>query len=144
MSAQPIDAAARDWCETLSRSCGVQRIAPGGVPYLDRFFASGWSPGARRAGPAIFLHHFLASDPAVQVHSHPWNWSASLILAGGYREERCVGSSTQRRVVEYRPGDVNILTADDRHRVDLLAGDCWTLFLAGNFEKPWAFAPGCA
>jgi hypothetical protein len=138
------DRAARAWCERLAGTLGVQRIAPRGTPYLDRFFAAGWSPGARRSGPAIFLHHFLASDPSVEVHSHPWDWSASLILTGGYREERCVGTGVDhRRVREYRPGDVNVLTATDRHRVDLLSGDCWTLFLAGSFQQPWTFAPGC-
>lgn len=135
------DGAARAWCEGLARGCGVQQIRPGGVPYLDRFFAAGWNPSTRRPGPAIFLHHFVASDPAVQVHSHPWGWSASLILAGGYREERCTPTGVE--VQEYRPGDVNVLRAADQHRIDLLEGDCWTLFLAGSFDQPWAFAPRC-
>jgi hypothetical protein len=134
----------RAWCRALAGTLPGQRIAPKGVPYLDRYFAAGWSPGARKSGPAIFLHHFVASDPAVEVHSHPWGWSASVILAGAYREERCIGHGVDhRRVREYGPGDVNVLRADDRHRIDLLTPDCWTLFLAGSFEKPWAFAPGC-
>lgn len=133
--------AARAWCQGLARGLGVQRIAPDGVPYLERYFAAGWNPATRRPGPGLFLHRFVASDPAVQVHSHPWGWSASLILAGGYREERCTPTGVEVR--EYRPGDVNVLRADDHHRIDLLAQDCWTIFLAGSFEKGWTFAPDC-
>lgn len=134
--------AARAWCQALARTLPVQHISPHGTPYLERYFAAGWSPTNKRSGPAIFLHHFVASDPDDQVHSHPWGWSASLILAGGYREERCDLDGTAS-VREYRPGDVNVLEADDKHRIDLLAGDCWSVFLAGNFEKAWAFAPRC-
>lgn len=135
-------AGARLWCQALACTLQVQRISPNGTPYLERYFAAGWSPTNRRTGPAIFLHHFLGSDPDDAVHSHPWGWSASLILAGGYREHRC-GADGVVTVKEYHPGDVNVLEADDKHRVDLLEGDCWTLFLAGNFEKAWSFAPRC-
>ena len=133
--------AARMWIQALARTLEVQHISRTSAPYLERYFAAGWSPTNRRSGPAIFLHHFVASDEA-DVHSHPWGWSASLILVGGYREERC-GSDGQVIVREYHPGDVNVLEADDKHRIDLLASDCWTVFLAGHFEKPWAFSPHC-
>ena len=142
MMSAPMELAARAWCCTLARTLPVQRIEHNGQPYLERYFAAGWSPTNGRTGPAIFLHHFVASDPNDQVHSHPWGWSASLILTGGYREERCVDG--RARVREYRPGDVNVIEADDQHRVDLLASDCWTVFLAGHFEKAWRFAPRCA
>ncbi len=145
MRAAPVlnEAAARAWCVMIARVLTVRHIAPEGRPYLDRYFASGWNPSAgRRRGPAIFLHHFLASDPSHEVHSHPWAWSASLILAGGYREHRCTpgGGVTVR---EFHPGEVNVITADDRHRIDLLGADCWTVFLAGDFERAWEFAPLC-
>ena len=119
-----------------------QHISPGGKPYLVRYFVAGWSPTNRQTGPAVFLHHFLASDSDDAVHSHPWGWSASLILAGGYSEERCTPDG-KRVTREYKPGDVNVITADDKHRIDLLRQDCWTLFLAGHFEKAWEFAPRC-
>jgi hypothetical protein len=134
--------AARAWCQMLARALAVQRIDRNGRPYLERYFAAGWSPTNTRSGPAIFLHHFVASDDADQVHSHPWGWSASLILAGGYREERC-GPDNTIVAREYRPGDVNVLEADARHRIDLLAEDCWTVFLAGEYAQPWAFTPSC-
>lgn len=136
------DTAARAWCEGIARTCGVQHIQPNGRPYLDRYYAAGWHPAARRQGPAIFLHHFLASDPSDAVHSHPWGWSASLIVVGGYREFRCrPGGGVVVR--DFRPGDVNELGADDQHRIDLLGPDCWTIFLAGDFRQPWRFLPLC-
>ncbi len=133
---------ARLWCEALARTLTVQHITRNGTPYLERYFAAGWSPTNRRSGPAMFLHHFVASDSGEAVHSHPWGWSASLILAGGYREERC-GPDGHTIVREYRPGDVNVLEADDFHRIDLFESDAWSVFLAGRFEKAWTFAPGC-
>lgn len=134
--------AARAWCVNMARTLPVQHISPAGTPYLDRYYAAGWSPTNKRSGPAIFLHHFLASDPNDSVHSHPWGWSASMILCGGYREERCDvdGNLTTR---EYPPGSINVLTADDKHRIDLIAEDCWSLFLAGNFERAWDFTAKC-
>ncbi len=134
--------AARTWCEALARTLPVQHIQSNGHPYLERYFAAGWSPMNHRAGPAIFLHHFVASDRVDAVHSHPWGWSASLILVGGYREQRC-GPAGTVIVRAYGPGDVNVLEADDRHRIDLLGADCWSVFLAGSFEKAWTFTPGC-
>ena len=137
-----MEIAARAWCVTLARTLAVQHIGRSDAPYLDRYFAAGWSPTNKRSGPAVFLHHFVASDSDDAVHSHPWGWSASVILVGGYREERC-DSDGQMTVTEYLPGSINVLKADDKHRIDLLAKDCWSVFLAGNFEKPWEFTPRC-
>jgi len=133
---------ARFWCETFSRRLMVDHIRRNGAAYLDRYYAAGWSPVSTQSGPAIFLHHFVASDALASVHSHPWDWSASVILVGGYREQRCMVDGTQA-TREYRPGDVNVLLADDKHRIDLLGDDCWTLFLAGNYAKNWRFEPSC-
>jgi quercetin dioxygenase-like cupin family protein len=134
--------AASQWCQALARTLKMQHIGRDGKPYLDRYFAAGWNPTNRQQGPALFLHHFVASDQDDAVHSHPWGWSASLILSGGYREERC-SPHGQRTTRELHPGDVNIIEANDKHRIDLIAKDCWTLFLAGNYQQPWGFAPRC-
>lgn len=135
------ETAARAWCEAMASTLDVQRINRAGKPYLERYFAAGWNPETKQSGPGVFLHHFVDSDASETVHSHPWGWSSSLILVGGYREQRCRGG--QMSTQEYRPGDVNQLRADDQHRVDLLASDCWSLFLAGTFDKPWSFRPLC-
>jgi hypothetical protein len=128
--------AARAWCESMARTIPVRRIEPQGKPYLNRYFTGS------RYGPAVFLHHFLASDPNDQVHTHPWGWSLSLILVGGYREQRC-SATGQLTVKDYRPGDLNVLRAEDKHRIDLLEQDCWSLFLAGNFVNMWGFDKLC-
>ena len=118
-------------------------------PYLIRYFLAGWHPPhpdlpAWPPGndPALYLHRFVGDDPDNELHDHPWDWSQSLILAGGYREQRCrdTGEIEERF---YLPGDVNILYPGDRHRVDLLDGDCWTLFMTGTFAQKWGFYDQC-
>jgi hypothetical protein len=75
---------ARAWCEGLARGLPLQDIRPqGDVPYLVRYFCAGWNPQNHQPGPALFLHHFLNSDPDDALHSHPWAWGCSLILVGG-------------------------------------------------------------
>lgn len=129
----------RAWCESLARTLPVDHILRDQRPYLERYYVAGWNPMNRRTGPALFLHHFVASD-SHQVHSHPWA-ATSLILVGGYREERCTATGVVAR--ECRPGDVNILDPDVRHRIDLLARDCWSLLLAGAYTQPWTFEMHC-
>ena len=131
----------RAWCEDVTRTLRAQDIRPSGRPYLRRYFVAGWNPWTKRGHGAVFLHHFVASDPNDEVHSHPWGWALSVILVGGYREYRCVGDV--RTVREYHPGDVNQLGPEDRHRIELLEADCWTLFLVGDYAQPWGFAPAC-
>lgn len=135
------DAAMRIWCERWAHALQVQRIARDGRPYLDRYFVAGWNPFARRGDSAIFLHHFVASDEPGKFHTHPWDYSVSVILAGGYREQRCIAGAVMTR--DYVAGDLNVLTADDQHRVEVLDADCWTLFLAGRFITRWRFVDGC-
>lgn len=132
----------RLWCAGIASKARCQVIERDGVPYLRRYFIAGWNPVTRHAGASLFLHHFVASDAFNQVHSHPWGWSASLILVGGYREHRCDGTGTLT-AHEFKPGDVNVIAASDRHRIELLARDCWTLFLAGDVEQHWNFQDGC-
>jgi hypothetical protein len=134
--------AARVFCERLARVLPGRAITPNGTPYLQRYYVAGWNPDRRIDAPSIYLHHFVASDPDDAVHSHPWAWSASLILVGGYRETRCLPSGA-RIERDYLPGEVNVILADDRHRIELLEGDCWTLFLAGPYLQPWGFHPLC-
>ena len=135
--------AARRWCVGIAEMATRREIERYGRPYLDRYELAGYTPGYSGPRiPSLYLHHFLASDPREETHSHPWGWSASLILAGGYREHRCTpdGAETIR---ELRPGDLNVIHAADRHRVTLLGDECWTLFLAGRYAQPWHFYEAC-
>lgn len=85
----------------------------------------------------LFLHRFHRGDHDRELHSHPWHWAVSWILAGGYREERRTGNIVVIR--DFKPGNWNFLEANDFHRVDLLEDDCWTLFIVGPKAGTWHF-----
>lgn len=94
-------------------------------PYLSRYTVS-----ERADGSHVYLHFFHRGDADRELHNHPWAGS-SLILAGGYIEERREGEA----------GDTNVLAPDTFHRVDLLRPDdgCWTLFTTGPKAQSWGF-----
>src|ERR1700761_128148 len=77
-----------------------------GMPYLHRWYLFGepgglkyfeegqremrwWQRPLARLLPCTYLHRFVSSDTDEELHNPPWE-ATSLILAGGYREERCV------------------------------------------------------
>jgi hypothetical protein len=82
--------------------------------------------------PHLYLHHFFRGDSDKEVHNHPWGFSMSLILTGGYVEERWDAELKKMRTRTYYPGDLNVIRAADFHRVTLRdsARGCWTLFLS--------------
>lgn len=93
-------------------------------------------------GGAIYLHHYLRSDPDNSVHDHPWNWGIALPLVGGYDEVRLGGFDpdgpklvSRRR----RPGIPYRLTGADFHRVRLHGPTAWSLFVHGPLTKGWGF-----
>jgi hypothetical protein len=115
-------------------------ITTGGSPYLTRWYL--WPEGPRDAEDegsdlpfAVFIHRFHRGDADRDLHNHPWDLSVAIVLAGGYREER----GDEVRVV--RPGTVNVIKADDFHRVDLLNPEMgsWSLFVAGRKTGGWGF-----
>jgi hypothetical protein len=115
------------------------RMPDGSYPFRDDgtprdgiIWAEGWG---------YVLHHFRRGDEARETHSHPWAWCASIILVGGYREERLRLEWPEVRVRVLRPGSVNFLRHDDFHRVDLLDEErgCWTLFVHGPKMQGWGF-----
>ncbi len=127
----------------------------GQSPYLSRYYLigrpthpDGHDPfdyyGDPRPGTTwpekswgLYLHRFHRGDMDRELHNHPWSWSVSLILAGGYLEERREGLSVTQRVLS--PGRLNFIGGDTFHRVDLLEQDAWTLFLVGPKTQSWGF-----
>ena len=136
------------WLSSFLAAPRIIMDRDGGTPYLSRWYLIGTPPATDRHGnlvsserrpslPRLFLHRFFRSDHDGELHSHPWRWAVSLILAGGYREERRVGDRVV--VVERRPGSVVFLRGDDFHRVDLLGSESWSLFLVGPKGLDWFF-----
>jgi hypothetical protein len=128
----------------------------GGSPYLSRFYilgcpymTDGSEPINRTGNPkseaifprglGIYLHRFHRSDDDSALHNHPWKWSRSLILAGGYVEERRMGVMGPVKKFVRRPGSWVRINKDDFHRVDLIEDDCWSLFIAGPKVDTWGF-----
>jgi hypothetical protein len=107
---------------------GSAAIDAFGNPHPDAIFPR---------GIGIYLHRFHRSDDDIALHSHPWVWARSLILAGGYVEERRIGSRVVRILV--KPWSWRRINQDDFHRVDLLENDCWSLFIAGPKASSWSF-----
>jgi hypothetical protein len=129
------------------------RDRAGDDPYLSRFYLLGGPVDPATAfGPSgetlprapwtnlpvnLYLHHFHTGDNDAALHSHPWREAAAFVLAGGYHEDRRVGSEVVRSAV--LPGAFNVLRATDYHRVTLIEADAWSLFLTGPSVKSWDF-----
>jgi hypothetical protein len=119
-------------------------------PYLLRLKVRGYIPPPKGEAPDpkryrlnVYLHRFLSKDQDRDLHNHPWKWSFSIVLWGGYTEEkrnRRTGEVRRRRVW---PGMINVLGARDFHRVLELHGrETWTLFFAGGKAAAWGFLVG--
>lgn len=126
--------------EWLASKLPSTTITVGGKPYLTRCYLF----GKDRTWGNIYLHRFHSSDQGDELHNHPWEWSVSLILSGGYSEEFREGDGRETWWVnrrEKRPGELNFIRAGDFHRVDLHDEEkgAWTLFFAGPRTKDWGF-----
>jgi hypothetical protein len=142
----------------------TSRLAPpriiydrnGVSPYLSRWYLIGAptmpdgshpyeSNGAPREGAVwknkrfgLYIHKFHRGDDEQELHNHPWKWAISLVLTGGYIEER----RDKRNAVPIRvilPWRFNFIRSGDFHRVDLLGTEAYTLFLVGPKFKGWGF-----
>ena len=114
--------------------------------YLERW---GWE--CRQFG--VFIHRMDAPDPGLDLHDHPF-WFASLILWGGYTEERC--RSFLAPYWAARAERLNIARRGNRrhrrwlsvastplhfcHRItELDRSPTWTLVVRGRKLQKWAF-----
>jgi hypothetical protein len=105
--------------------------------------------------PHIYLHKFHRGDQDQALHRHPWFWSFSIVLAGGYQEERrvevkdaCVLTDIVQKLdlkiydvenITVLPFSFNYIAHEDYHRVDLLERDCWSIFVVGPRVTSWDF-----
>jgi len=120
----------------LARFCHnrpARLIYSGGDPYLYRIFLFRWR------GLHCYLHRFVSQDSERWLHDHPFN-GLSLVLAGGYTEERLLaldwpGLATTCRRIRW----INWIGARCFHRILAPAPNTWTLFLHGRKHKGWGF-----
>ena len=117
----------------------AQRRAPDFVigsedrPYLRRWWLIPRNPVLN-----IYLHHFMRSDDDRALHDHPWA-NCSVLLRGMYVEHTiAAGGIHQHRLLF--AGDWRIRwTGKLAHRIDLIDGPCWTLFITGFRYREWGF-----
>lgn len=96
-------------------------------PYMIRW----WLRRDRSEG-SIYLHQIRKSDDDRALHDHPWP-STSIILSGTLREIVPDGS----RILT--PGSITSRAATDAHRLEVVDGPVWTLFVTGAVEREWGF-----
>lgn len=114
----------------------VREIKHRGQPYLERYHLVTLFGYWR-----VYIHRFVGSDPD-GLHSHPWRWGFTVILAGWYIEQRRFG----HRAVRW----CGFVNGDTFHRViKPESTDVWTLFIHsprvmrwGFLRKMWMFTKG--
>lgn len=121
---------------------------PDGSPYLARLYKGKSKADLDRRGTknfGWFLHQYLAADSERWLHDHPFKWSFSIVLRGGYIEEVLdyfdVGEAndaypaTKLKKVRF----FNIITKRKFHRIVSVEPGTWTLFFHGKRMKRWGF-----
>ncbi len=128
-------------CEQIAAHLPRRIITRGqNEPYLDRYYLRRHSERWPLL-PGVYLHHFITGDNEDELHNHPCAISISLVLTGGYDEERRVGSSPILRKRRIKPGHLNVIRGDDFHKIRLLdpTRGAWTIFIAGKRVQVWGF-----
>lgn len=101
-------------------------------PYLRRWYVVPRNPFFN-----VYLHHFLRSDDDRALHDHPW-WNFSFLLDGCYLEHTIAAGGVNHRAFR-QTGDFKFRRARAAHRVELVDGPCWTLFITGPRIREWGF-----
>ncbi|MGE0373450.1 MAG: hypothetical protein AB7Q01_16440 [Gammaproteobacteria bacterium] len=126
----------RRWLKAWAGRLRVRVIEINGAPYLRRYLV------AQAFGCEVYLHEFLTADGERHLHDHPWRWSFSVLLAGGYVEEvlRHVDGYAGP-VTSFRTHHAPALNITGRgfHRIARMEATTWTLFVVGPRSKMWGF-----
>lgn len=102
-------------------------------PYLRRWFVI---PRNRLFN--IYLHQFLRSDDDRALHDHPWA-NLSILLRGEYIEHTIAAGGIERRALLLAGEHRLRWTGRIAHRIELISGPCWTLFITGPRYRAWGF-----
>lgn len=117
----------------------AQRRAPdfviGGTerPYLRR-----WWLIPRNRLFNVYLHQFMRSDDDRALHDHPWA-NCSVLLRGYYVEHTIDAGGIHRRSFRIAGDIVFRRSGRMAHRVELIDGPCWTIFITGPRYREWGF-----
>lgn len=98
-----------------------------GENYLSR-----WHVIPRNKFFNVYLHKFSGSDDDRAQHDHPW-WSLSFLLKGEAKEHYL---KKVRLVPRFFP---IIRSAKFTHRLEVVQGPVWTLFITGPRIRQWGF-----
>lgn len=102
-------------------------------PYLHRWFVIPRNPLFN-----IYLHRFMRSDDDRALHDHPWS-NLSILLRGRYVEHTIAAGGVHVKT-ERHAGDWKFRPSGAyAHRLELVDGECWTLFLTGPRYRQWGF-----
>lgn len=104
-----------------------------GSPYVTRTLLP------RVLGHRVLVHRIWREDRDPWHHNHPWSTAAFLILCGGYaevRRDRLSGADVVRHLA---PGSVNVIGADDFHRVAVVVSATVTVGVVGERCQEWGF-----
>ena len=114
----------------------MRYINHGVGPYMERAYLytlPGLNLGPIQIpGLRFYIHRFVASD-ADGIHSHPFRYSFSCILAGWYFEDRWLVRRIKRFFNYIGPSDFHRVVLPDNGR------DVWTLFIHTARVQPWGF-----
>lgn len=99
-------------------------------PYLLRWYLR----RDQQAG-CEYLHQVLRDDDDRALHDHPWD-STSIVLSGTLREVLPDGE----RILT--PGSITSRSATQLHRLEIVEGPVWTLFITGPKVRDWGFQCG--
>lgn len=80
----------------------------------------------------IYLHRFMESDDSRALHDHPWH-SVSILLKGSYREHFKDGPKLREAFQIFGR------KAATAHRIEVVDGPVWTLFITGRKVREWGF-----
>lgn len=116
------------------------------TPYLLRILLRGRLPREPDyLGRSDYLHWVISEDKDRDLHNHPWDTGFSIILSGGYIEERELpdGTLEVRRLWPFWLNPfrcVNRLGPRQFHRIRTLRGtQTWTWFRCGKKKWAWGF-----
>lgn len=96
-------------------------------PYLLR-----WHIFPRNRFCNVYLHCILRDDDDRALHDHPWR-NCSILLRGSYREITPAGRFVRSA------GSVVFRRAEAAHRLEVVEGPVWSLFITGPKVREWGF-----